>query len=471
MAAEVGALATSCTVLGIVADEPVRLTDIAADSRFADRPQGHPPMRSVLALPIRVRGAAFGCLCLTDKRTGDGFTIEDEQVIRVLATVAGVAVHDAHMNEQSQRQEAWLDAAFRVTRLLLTGINETEVLTAIAELVRDLTGSQDSAVLLPSTAGKLRIVTGAGPVATAGIGFTVGQDTSLSGRAYRAGVTLNLSQAQVREGQRVNPGLPDIGPALLVPFGGGGKIRGVITASRPPGAPPFPAHLEPVVTIFAEQAELAYALAEHRRDTELASLFADRDRIARNLHEVVIQRLFGTGIILESAANHANLDPSDTATKIRQAVHDLDETIKELRTTVFALHDRTGSTVSLRAKIIDIVADASATLRFTPTTRFDGLTDIPAGDPAAQQLLTILYESLANISKHASANKVDITVSANPTLQLRITDNGNGLNTVNRRSELANLAARADQHGNQLTITNTNAGTQLHWNSQPTTIP
>jgi signal transduction histidine kinase len=461
--AAIGTLPTFCGVLGVVVEEPVRMPDITAHPRFTGFPRGHPRMRSFLGVPVRVRDAVFGNLYLTDKRTADEFTAEDESLARVLASAAGIAVQNARLYEQSRRRQVSLEAASRVTQLLLSGAAESEVFTAIAEHVRRLTGTPDAAVLLSSGGGRLRVIAGVGPMASAVIGFTVDENDSLSGRALRSGKALNLTEAEVDAGQRASPGLPKIGPSLLVPFGGAGDVRGVITASRQPGAPPFPTDDLPAVEAFAKQAELAYELARHRRDSELLSLFAERDRIARNLHDQVIQRLFATGMALEGAASLAEIDPANAVSKIRQVVLEIDATIKQLRTTVYALQDPAEATASLRAKVIDIVDSASVDLGFAPAVRFDGLINTAVDTAAAKQLLAVLREALSNVAKHAAATEVGISVSAGSQLRLTIADNGAGPDDDARRSGLANLAVRAEQLGGRLTVIATDPGTRLIW--------
>lgn len=463
-AAAIGVLPTFCGVLGVVIDGPVRLADVSTHPRFVGFPKGHPYMRSFLGVPITVRGDVFGVLYVTEKRGAGEFTEQDEHVARVLATAAGVAVQNARLYEQSRRREAWLDATSRVTRLMLSGANRDVVFSAIAEHVRDLTEASDAGVMLPGAEGRLQIVAGVGPLGTAAIGFTVDPATSLSGQIYRGGgMVLNLTEAEVKLAQEVNPGLPQVGPTLLLPFGHADGIRGVISASRRPGAPNFPAELVPVVRRFAEQVDLAYELAERRRDDETTSLFADRDRIARNLHDLVIQRLFATGMALEGAANLISVDPVDSAARIRRAVSELDSAIKELRTTVFALQQPSDLSSSLRARVIEVVDGASTTLGFTPSLRFDGLVDTTVDDAIADQLLAVLREALSNVVKHARATRVSVSVSAHDELRLRVSDNGVGLSPDGRRSGLTNMAVRAEQLGGRLAIDDAQPGTQLCW--------
>ena len=462
--AAIGALPTYCGVLGVLIDEPVRVPDISTHPRAAGFPIGHPRMRSFLGVPIRVRDSVFGNLYLTEKNAGAEFTEEDEMIVRALAGAAGTAVQRSRLYEETRQRESWLHAGSEVTRLLLSGAGEIEVFTAIAEHVRRLADATDTAMMLPDRNGTLRVVAGVGPVGAAALGLIIDQDLHSVGEVFRTGETILVSEEEMRRQRQAQPQIPDVGPSLIVPMGARGNIRGVLGAARPPGAEPFSHQVLPAVQSFAEQAELAYELAERRRDGEALSLFADRDRIARNLHDLVIQRLFATGMALEGAANLIGVDPMDAADRVRRAVDDLDATIKEIRTTVFALQQPVGgSASSLRARVIEAVDAAAVTLGFGPSVQFDGLVDTTVDDAVGEQLLAVVREALSNVARHARATAVTVAVSVHQQLRLRITDNGVGLSGSTRRSGLANMAIRAEQLGGTFTIDDTAPGTALCW--------
>lgn len=460
----IGALPTFCGVLGLLIDEPVRVPDIAEHPRAAGFPIGHPRMSTFLGVPIRIQDSVFGNLYLTEKAGGREFTEDDEVVARALAGAAGTAVQRSRLYEETRQRESWLHAGSEVTRLLLSGAPEAEVFTSIAHHVRELTGATDTAVILPDHDGMLRVAAGVGPVATAAIGMAIDPTQHVVGRVFRDGERVILGEAEMMQERQAQPHLPQVGPALLLPMGSGGSIRGVLGAARPLGAEPFSEHVLPAVQSFAEQAELAYELAERRRDGERLSLFADRDRIARNLHDLVIQRLFATGMGLEGAANLIDVDPADAAARVRRAVDDLDVTIKEIRTTVFALQQPVGRSFSLRAKVIEEADEAVDGLGFSPSVQFDGLVDTLAHDGMAEHLLAVLREALSNAARHAHATAVTVSVSAaGGQLHLRVVDNGVGLSGSTRRSGLANMAIRAEQLGGDFTVDDGAPGTVLRW--------
>jgi len=460
----IGALPTFCGVLGLLMEEPIRLADVSTHPRAAGFPPGHPRMGSFLGVPIRIRDTVFGNLYLTEKTTGDEFTAEDERVAYALATMAGIAVENARLYEESRQREAWLLAASEVTRLLLSGAENSEVFTRIAEHVRELSKATDSTVVLPTPEGRLRVVAGVGDAASAAIGLDVDPENTLSGKVFRGGAAISLSNDEMVAYQQDKPEHPAVGPTLAVPLSAAGHTRGVLTASKRRGDSSFAGWELDTVLSFAEQAELACELAERRRDTEALSLFADRDRIARNLHDLVIQRLFATGMALEGAANLVGVDPADARRRIGRAVGDLDATIKEIRTTVFALQAPVDRSWSVRAKILEVIDTAAVTLGFAPSMQFDGLVDTTVGDHAGEQLLAVLREALSNVARHAHASTVSVRVSARGRLVLQVSDDGVGMAAASqRRSGLANMAARAELLGGELTITDGQPGTVLRW--------
>jgi len=480
-----GAFPTYCGVLDLAVDEPMRLADVAVHPHVSGFPPGHPRMRAFLAVPIRVRGTVFGNLYLTEKTTAAEFSAEDERIAHALATAAGIAVQNARLYERSRHRAEWLRAASEVTRLLLSGADDLEVFTAIAGHVRDLSGASDAAVFLPR-GGELKLVAGVGDRAADRVGLTVDAERSLVGSVFRDSLAANLNAAEVARAPESNPDAPPSGPSLLVPLSAAGHTRGVLVASRPPGAQPFPGAAVAAVEGLAEQAELAYELAQRRRDGEALSLFADRDRIARNLHDLVIQRLFATGMALETAANLVGVRPAEARERVRRAVGDLDTTIKEIRTTVFALQQPLDRSSSLRSRIIEIVDSAAVTLGFAPSLRFDGLIDTLVGEEPAEHLLAVLREALSNVARHAEATAVRVQVSVHDRLVARVSDNGIGIGAAGQRAAqdsarqdpaaqdparqepgrhrgLTNMAARAEELGGELTVGDAGPGTVLTW--------
>jgi signal transduction histidine kinase len=259
--------------------------------------------------------------------------------------------------------------------------------------------------------------------------------------------------------------MSQIGHAIVFPLGVPGNVRGVLTVGRRHGAPAFPPDRAEVVSSFASQAGVALELAARRADAERLSLFEDRDRIARDLHDLVIQRLYATGMSLEGTM--PMITRPEVKTRVSNAVDAMDETIKDIRATIFALHarDHADAQPDIRGAIVAVVEEMTQVLGFAPSLRLGaGLRTEVAGE-VADQALAVLREALSNAARHAQASQVDVTVdvSADGMLGVQVTDNGVGIPDGGRRSGLRNLASRAEKFGGELLLTPADPGTRLDW--------
>jgi signal transduction histidine kinase len=254
-----------------------------------------------------------------------------------------------------------------------------------------------------------------------------------------------------------------LGPAILVPMGAPGNVRGVLTVGRNPGSLPFPPSAADMVGTFAAQAAIALELAEHRDDSERLAVLQDRDRIARDLHDLVIQRLYATGMSLQGAL--PMIPRPEPVDRVSGAVDSLDETIREIRSAIFSLQSSSGpKPPGLRARVLDVVEEMTAPLGFAPSLRLMGPLDEAVSGEAGEQLLGALREALSNVARHAAASKAEVIVEVGPDLLLRVTDNGSGLGRATRRSGLANLSERAGQLGGELVLgAAADGGTELEW--------
>lgn len=262
-----------------------------------------------------------------------------------------------------------------------------------------------------------------------------------------------------------------IGPAIFSPLGAPGNVRGVLTVGRRHGAAPFPPARIEVVASFASQAGVALELAASRADAERLSLFEDRDRIARDLHDLVIQRLYATGMSLEGTM--PMIGRPEARTRISGAVDAMDDTIKDIRATIFALQARDQADLEpdLRAGIVAVVDEMTPLLGFAPSLRLGAELRTQVAGDAADQALAALREALSNAARHASASRVDVSVDVDDAgvLSVRVTDDGTGIPADGgRRSGLRNLATRAEKLGGELLLTPAQAdaarpGTKLEW--------
>ncbi len=445
---------------------PLRLHDLSADPRSSGFPDGHPPMRSFLGVPVQVRDEVYGNLYLTEKQGGADFDEDDEALVVALAAAAGVAIENARLYAEARRQQQWLRANAEVTRRLLSGDESHEVLALVAQRALEMSGADLVVLALPAgNRDQLVIEHACGDGAAQAHGLVLPSQGSASGIVMASGKPLSVddfsSDPRVADAAREH--MP-LGPAVLVPLGPAGNVRGVLTAGRHQGALPLsPPAVEMVIT-FAAQAGIGLELAEHRRDVQRLALFEDRDRIARDLHDLVIQRLFATGMSLQGAT--ALMRDPEGARRVQQAVDALDETIRDIRTAIFSLQSRgEAEPPGVRGRILAVVEEMTDSLGFAPALRMAGPIDTLVPDHIADQMLAALREALANAAKHAQASRVDVTVETNNNdLVLAVKDNGVGLKKTGRRSGLANLAERAGELGGTLrTVTAEGGGTELEW--------
>ncbi len=443
---------------------PLRLADLSAHPESHGFPPGHPSMRSFLGVPIRIRDEVYGNLYLTEKEGGGQFDEEDETLVVALAAAAGVAIDNARLYEEARRQERWLRATTEITRELLSGTQSSQVLKLVTREALTLSGADLAALAVPAGETQLVYTHAAGKAADEVLGLVLPTAQSLSGQVLASGKKVVVED--FRSDGRVNPVAREhmaLGWAVLLPLGAPGNVRGVLTVGRNPGSLPFPLQAVEMVTTFAAQAGIVLELAEHRHDAERLAVLQDRDRIARDLHDLVIQRLYATGMSLQGAV--PLIARPEVADRVSSAVDALDETIREIRSAIFSLQSHGDmKRDGLRAKILDVVEDMTVPLGFAPSLRLVGLMDEEVPRAVGEQLLVALREALSNAARHAGASSVDVTVDCGGDLVLRVRDNGRGMGESTRRSGLANLAERASGLGGGLRVGPAEGGgTDLEW--------
>jgi signal transduction histidine kinase len=446
---------------------PLRLSDLGAHPASYGFPPHHPPMKTFLGVPVRVREEVFGNLYLTEKSGGADFDAEDEQLLSTLAVAAGVAIDNARLYDEVRRRERWQTASSEITRRLLSGSDPAEVLGLFAEQAKDMSGADLVAIAVPVPGTDTLVVeaaTGIDAERVRGTALPIGG--SLSGQAYRTreGVTTPDLHADDRAYDAFDPDRR-LGPMLVAPLGGPERVQGVLLVARRAGELPIGQPTVEMLTAFSGQAAIALELAERRRDAERLTVLADRDRIARDLHDLAIQRLFATGMTLEGASRL--IANPEVSARVVRAVDDLDETIKVIRSTIFALQAREAGKdrLGLRGQVLAEVEAASEWLGFTPALRFDGLIDTWVPDEHGQHILAVLREGLSNVARHAKASRAEVALSATDEVTLRLVDDGVGIGGgAARRSGLRNLAERAQALGGELHIRpGAEKGTVLEW--------
>ncbi|MCU1587637.1 MAG: Histidine kinase [Frankiales bacterium] len=449
----IGALPHGRGLLGelIRHPEPLLLEDLGKHPVSVGFPQNHPPMTTFLGVPIRIREEVFGNLYLTDKRSGTPFDNEDQSVVQALAAAAGVAIANVRLYDAARRREQWLSASAEVFTALLSGREPEEVLALIANRARELAGGDVAVVALPR-GDQLFIEVAAGDA----VQDLVGAELRVPSSEGDEPILLSGAEASALLGGRPSSS------GLLVRLGNQGS-RGVLLAAAPLGSARVTAGALNELRGFAAQATVALELAGHRLAAERLSVFEDRDRIARDLHDLVIQRLFATGMQLESVARLT--EKPELYEKMRSAVDDLDGTIREIRSTIYALQSPpAGERRSLRQRLLEVVDAGAEQLGFAPSFRLAGLVDTAVPADVADHLVAVLREALSNAARHSGAVRVEVQLEVDETARLTVRDDGKGLGEVGHRSGLANMEQRAAACGGTFTVNLPDeGGTELRW--------
>lgn len=471
---------------GVLGHIPVhgvlKLDDLTEHPAFQGWPAGHPSMGSFLGASVRVRDQVYGYLYLSEK--DGGFTDKDATTVIALAATAGVAVANAQLFAEGARREHWLRAGQDITTMLLSGADEEDALAHIAATARDVADADAAALALPGVGGELLIELADGHNADALVGaqLTPGGPTW---SVMEEGQGL-IIDSLARSSRITVPAMRAFGSALFAPLQTSGRGVGVLILLRKVGTLAFDGGDLATAESFASQAALAFVLAEARHAQDQAALLDERERIARDLHDLAIQQLFATGMQLETARRRASrgVDPSELTSIVEEALDNVDASVRQIRQIVYALRDpdaATGIVERLRRE----ASLARTGLGFAPSliVTLDGesvpdgdyivadLIDERIGPDRTDDVVAVVREGLANAARHAHASSVAVRVTvrgAGPlgTVHVEVEDDGAGLPaTRDRRSGTGNLAARARQHGGtfSLGVAPGGQGTLLSW--------
>ncbi|MCX4574808.1 GAF domain-containing protein [Streptomyces sp. NBC_01571] len=386
-----------------------------------DRSPHEPHERSddALGVPILVDDTVFGNLYVAGKRA-DPFTDEDEQLLRVLATQAGVAIGNARLYETARQRERWIEGAAAVTTALLTGEDAAGALLTVAERARILADASAGLILQPTDQGGMRIVTAATPDGSADPGDIVG--TTIEPGSPLVAQLLGGEPVFIDD-SATDPRLTThvrhrFGPNMMLPLQSGGRLIGTLALPRDRGGRPYSAAERLLAAQFASQAALALVLADAQHSRERLAVYEDRDRIARDLHDLVVQRLFATGMMLESTQRRSSGEADAEVREILgRAVDELQSTVQEVRTAIFALQQPPADApTTLRGKVLRETAGAAAVLGFQPSTRFTGAVEALVPEPVVGHLLVALRRALASAARRSGVSRVEVTVDATTSL-------------------------------------------------------
>lgn len=463
----IGHLPQGHGVLGVLIDDPtpIRLDDIAQHPSSVGFPPHHPPMRSFLGAPVRIRDEVFGNLYLTEKTTGGPFSEDDEVLVQALAAAAGIAIDNARLYQQSKARQAWIEATRDVATKLLSDADPATVFQLVADealkladaeaafvampVEDEVPSDQVDALLVSRTAGRLPPLTQAPKISIAG--------TSI-GTAFRERVALRFDNLDLQIGALdVNPG-----PTLVLPLRATDKVAGVLVALRAADAAPFDDNQLEMMAAFADQAAVAWQLAAAQRLARELDVLGDRDRIARDLHDHIIQRLFAVGLGLQGTIPRAR--SPEVQERLAEYVDDLQTVIAEIRTTIFDLHGPASGMTRLRQRLTDAV-DQFADAALHTSVQFAGPLSVVT-PTLADHAEAVVREAVSNAVRHADASTVDIAVNVEDDLSIEVRDNGRGISEATTRSGLTNLHQRAQQVGGTFSAERMpNGGTVLRWSA------
>ena len=366
----------------------------------------------------------------------------------------------ADLFEQGRLRQQWLEASAEIRNELLSGASEDDALGLIARRMLELTTSDATLIAL-------------GPEPHDG-GFVVRAECGPEEVGSRRLDGRDPLLLEVVEGRTAvlsgSPGTllaggdrPEYGSAVAVPLYSHDTVIGVLVALRDSGRVPFDPGEVPLVISFAEQATLALELGERNRTRRRLDVFAERERIARDLHDHVIQRLFATGLQLQGTLRRS----TDTTVRrqIQETVNDLDETVRQIRTAIFDLQTTgDGAHGGLRRRLLDTAAEAAAGSGLSPSVRMSGAVDTLVAPEIGAHAVAVVREAVSNAVRHGGAAAVTVTVEAIHDLLVDVVDDGIGIDPSAARSGLRNLEERAWECGGELTVqAGPLGGTRLSW--------
>ncbi len=452
-------------LLGAVIDgpRPVSLTSLGDDPRSVGFPPGHPAMTSFLGAQIRVRDEIYGNLYLANSRSGS-FTPDDVELAEALAATAGIAIENARQFDESIRRERWSRALAEAARGVMVD-EEGAQIPLLLERVRDaaqtdvaLICSIDDEVdelIVEHVVGRSSAVLATTRVHPVDVSFadcTEGDAAVLN----HVSLVLDTADGDVRTQCHL----------LLVPFASSPGRRTALCVANRGAGPELAARDVEVVRSFTSHVGVVLDRAEVRRTRQRVAMLEDRNRIARDLHDHVIQRLFATGLSLQATATQVEGDPGR---RLSDLVHEIDGAITQIRQSIFALnHDSGHASSTPRSRLTEIVERIGGSLARRPTVVFAGPVDLVTDDDLSHDVEAVVSEALTNAVRHSHARSIDVEVAiTDHHLTVSVLDDGVGPGPMTRRSGLSNLEMRARRHGGTFVVAERpTGGTSLQWSGR-----
>jgi signal transduction histidine kinase len=462
----IGALPQGHGILGLIIQDPrpVRIRNIAEHEKSVGFPPHHPAIRSFLGAPVQAMGRVFGNIYLAEKRTAEEFSVEDQDSLVILATQAGVAIANASMYAEIRSRERWLDALRDITNQVLTGAQRSSLLDKIAEHALELASADVATIITESEApGELVVAASVGVRSAELLGQTMPAEQSISGGVMRSGRSLVLADlsADPRAFQPIVR-LGRHGPGLFIPLRVPGGATGTLMVANLKGGRPFDEPTTRIVESFTDQASVALEFDKAQADLRRLGLMEERERIAKELHDGIIQSVFAVGMNLQGTAMLAG--SPETAARIESSVEELDKVIRDLRNYIFGLRPGILADRQLDQALRVLGQDLQSRSQISVNVEVDAAL-AAALSPRSADIVQLTREALSNVARHAQASRVTVRLGRRgSTAVLAIEDDGVGFtpNGDSVGNGIRNMRERAAGLGATLDISSaTGRGTRL----------
>jgi signal transduction histidine kinase len=451
---------------GLPMSKPLRVDDLTAYLRANGLPRQDPAIRAFLGIPISVRAAVFGNLYLGDDRPDRVFSDSEEAAARALASAAAVAIDNARLFERQRTSAKWMKASREITAELLSAGPAIRPLQLIVDRALELTDAEQAILLVPTEADlpvdevdTLVVAATAGQYSSQVIGQRVPVKGSTTGSVVCSGEPVITDSFRYPI-----EGFTDVGQrsAIVMPLRADDTIVGAITVARSAQQSAFSDDYLDLVSDFAQHAAIALALATGREHARERAILADRERIAHDLHDHVIQKLFAAGLDLQGTIARAR--SPEITDRLTNTLDDLQSTIDDIRATIFKLQNPETESGDLRQRISNRIAELTEDRDIATTLDISGaLTAIPA--ELADHAEAVITEAVSNAVRHARASHLTVRICGDDQLTVEVVDDGCGIPPDNqRRSGLANMQRRAAWAGGDCSITAPpEGGTRVYW--------
>lgn len=431
-----------------------------------------PATADFLVVPVMVHGCLFGELYLVESLNGT-FSADDEELAEALADSAGIAIENARLYEESQHRARVAASLVTLSREMSRSDDADPVDAILAEVHQHLDADMINVSLLDENRTHMFVEHVQGYAAD-----TVTQTTfPVEGSPLREAMMANKDRVTYVED--ISSELPhgfeelkDLGSFIGAPFVVERETAGFLCVVRLVGRSQFTERDARTAEAFATQLSAVFERRRARESERRLALLEDRERIARDLHDHVIQRLFAVGMKLGAVAASVG---GDTAEVVERQVDQIDDAIVQIRQSIFAIRsDARAAIPSVRARVMDVLQRMSD-LGTRPTVTFVGPVDLLVGDELGDDVLAVVTEALSNAVRHADASSIALEIEAGQgTVTVRVVDDGKGFATDVTRSGLDNLRRRAERWDGELVVQSTmGAGTRLTWSAalRPVTSP